>query len=163
MRRWHAVIDLILRMAHAYGALGLPLQAALVAGLAVVTTALGVAMVVWIPPDHFQSGSSGPPAWWRRHPLLLGIGLVVKNGLGAILALAGAVMALPLVPGPGLLFMLLGFSVLDFPGKRAVERRLLGVQSVLRSLNAIRAKFKRPPLLLDASSTGGDSPSPPLS
>jgi hypothetical protein len=149
------VIELILRVARAYGALGLPAKAGIVAGIALVTTALGIAMVVWIPPDHFQTGRAGPPAWWRRHPVLLGAGLLIKNGVGILLVVAGAVMALPLVPGPGLLFMLLGFSALDFPGKRTVQRRLLAAGTVLRSLNGIRARFKRPPLVLDAPASGG--------
>ena len=71
---------------------------------------------------------------------------------------ANPVMALPLVPGPGLLFMLLGFSVLDFPGKRAVERRLLAVGTVMRSLNGIRARFRRPPLVLDHPVEGAGDP-----
>ena len=108
-------------------------------------------MVVWIPPDYFRAGPAEAPAWWRRHPVLLWCGLVIKNTAGVLFVIAGAIMALPLVPGPGLLFMLLGFSVLDFPGKRAVERRLLAMPSVLRSLNAIRSRFKRPPLVLDPS------------
>jgi hypothetical protein len=155
------VIDLILKWAQAYGALGLAIQGVIVAGIALATTALGVAMVVWMPADYFLAGPSGPPAWWRRHPLLLGGGLLLKNSLGALFVIAGAVMALPLVPGPGLLFMLLGFSVLDFPGKRRVERRLLGVQTVLRSLNGIRARFNRPPLVLETQAPGSDTPSPP--
>jgi|ERR1700693_1110987 hypothetical protein len=157
------VIDLILRLAHAYGAFGLAAKAAIVAGIALLTTALGIGMVVWMPADYFQAGPAGPPAWWRRHRVLLGAGLLLKNSVGALFVVAGAVMALPLVPGPGLLFMLLGFSVLDFPGKRRVERRLLEVRSVLRSLNGIRARFKRPPLVLETPVAGSDSPSPPLS
>src|SRR3954471_7679390 len=108
------VIDLVLELAHAYGALGLAAKAAIVAGIAVVTTGLGISLVVWMPADYFQAGADTPPAWWGRHPVLLGGGLLVKNSLGALFVIAGAVMALPLVPGPGLLFMLLGFSVLDF-------------------------------------------------
>ncbi|MGZ6372087.1 MAG: hypothetical protein ACXWL8_01685 [Candidatus Limnocylindria bacterium] len=150
------MIEYILKVANAYGALGLALKAAIVVGIALVTTSLGIGMVVWIPPDHFQYGTPGPPAWWRRHALLLGAGLVIKNILGLIFLIAGAVMALPLVPGPGLLFMLLGFSLLDFPGKRTVERRLLAVGSVLRSLNGIRARFKRPPLILDSPAPRAD-------
>lgn len=150
------MIDLILRLSRAYGALGLPAKAGIVAGIALFTTALGIAMVVFIPADHFMPGRTSSPAWWRRHPLLLGAGLVVKNSVGILLVVAGAVMALPLVPGPGLLFVLLGFSALDFPGKRSVERRLLGVRSVLRSLNGIRARFNRPPLILETSG-GADS------
>ena len=155
-----AVIDLILKVAQAYGALGLAVKAAIVAGIALATTALGVAMVVWMPADYFLAGPAGPPAWWRRHPVLLGGGLLLKNSLGALFVIAGAVMALPLVPGPGLLFMLLGFSVLDFPGKRRVERRLLAVRSVLRSLNEIRARFKRPPLVLETPVADGEGPPP---
>ena len=143
------MIEFILRNARAYGSLNLMVQAAIVAGIAIVTTAVGVGMVVWIPPDHFQPGRAQPPAWWRRHPVLLAAGLLVRNTAGILLVIAGGVMALPLVPGPGLLFILLGFSVLDFPGKRKIERRLLQVPTVLRSLNAIRARFKRPPLVLE--------------
>jgi hypothetical protein len=154
VRRWRCLVDFILKLAHAYGSLGLAVQAAIVAGIALLTTALGVGMVVWIPPDHFQPVRAGPPAWWRRHALLLGAGLLVKNGLGLVFVVAGVVMALPLVPGPGLLFILLGFSVLDFPGKRNVERRLLGVPAVLRSLNGIRTRFRRPPLVLEVPDRG---------
>jgi len=61
----------------------------------------------------------------------------------------GFVMALPLVPGPGLVFMLLGLSLLDFPGKRNAERRILAVPAVIRFLNDVRARFGRAPLALD--------------
>ena len=142
------VLDLILRLARAYGSLGLAVKAALVAGFALLTTAIGVAMVVYIPPDYFKGGPADGTIWWRRHPVLHATGLLLKNAVGIVFVVVGAVMALPLVPGPGLLFMLLGFSVLDFPGKRSIELRLLGVPSVLRSLNGIRARFNRPPLIL---------------
>jgi hypothetical protein len=59
-------------------------------------------------------------------------------------------MALPLVPGPGLVFILLGLSLLDFPGKRSLERRLLSVPRVQRFLNEVRERFGRPPLIIDA-------------
>jgi hypothetical protein len=58
-------------------------------------------------------------------------------------------MALPLVPGPGLVFILIGLSLLDFPGKRSLERRLLAVPTVLRFLNEVRQRFRRPPLLIE--------------
>jgi len=148
------VLDLILRLAHAYGSLGLAMQAAAVAVFALLTTVFGVAMVVLIPRDHFIPRRSDAAVWWRSHPLLHGGGLVVKNTLGIFFIAAGALMALPLVPGPGLLFMLLGFSIIDFPGKRNVERRLLAVPTVLRSLNAIRARFNRPPLLVEEPRSG---------
>jgi len=137
-------------MARAYGALSLAVKAALVAVFAVLTTGIGIAMVVWIPADYFKEARANGTVWWRRHPVLYASGLVVKNVVGILFVIVGGIMALPLVPGPGLLFILLGFSALDFPGKRKIELRLLAVPSVLRSLNGIRAAFKRPPLVIEA-------------
>jgi hypothetical protein len=143
------VLEFFKRVAYGYGSLGLALQVGIVLALTVITTAFGIAMVVWIPPDHFQSGRPEPASWWRTQPLLRGSGLVLKNLVGAVFFVLGFVMALPLVPGPGLVFMLLGLSLLDFPGKKTAERRLLAVPSVIRFLNEVRARFGRPPLLVD--------------
>jgi hypothetical protein len=136
-------------VAQGYGALGFAVQAAIVVGLGVVTTAIGVAMVVWIPPDHFKSDRPQPASWWRSQPVLYGSVLVFKNAAGLVFLALGAVMALPLVPGPGLVFMLLGLSLLDFPGKRNLERRLLAIPAVIGFLNGVRARFGRSPLALD--------------
>jgi len=144
-------VDFLRRLAHSYGSLGFALQATIVAGLAVVTTAIGVGMVVWIPADHFQPGRPEPASWWRRQPVLRGGGLLIKNALGLLVGGLGIVMALPLVPGPGFVFILLGISLLDFPGKRNLERRLLGVPSVIRFLNEVRGRFGRAPLVLESS------------
>ena len=58
-------------------------------------------------------------------------------------------MLLPLVPGPGFLFILVGLGRVDFPGQRSLERRLLGLPRVLASLNRLRARFGRSPIRLD--------------
>ena len=142
-------MDFFKRVAYAYGSLGLVVQVSIVVGLTLITTGFGVAMVVWIPADHFKSGRPEPASWWRSQPLLRGSGMLLKNAVGAVFVVLGFVMALPLVPGPGLVFMLLGLSLLDFPGKRNAERRLLAVPSVIRFLNEVRARFGRPPLVLD--------------
>ena len=145
------MFELLKKVAYGYGSLRLVVQASIVVGLALITTAFGVAMVVWIPPDHFKAGRPEPSSWWRSRPLLRGGGLFLKNAVGAVLVMLGFVMALPLVPGPGLVFILLGLSLLDFPGKRNAERKLLAVPSVIRFLNEVRARFGRPPLLIDES------------
>jgi len=143
------VLDFFKRVAYGYGSLGLVVQASIVVGLALITTAFGIAMVVFIPPDHFKARREEPQSWWRSHPLLKGSGLVIKNAIGVVFFVLGFVMALPLVPGPGLVFMLLGLSLLDFPGKRNAERRILAVPTVIRFLNDVRARFGRAPLALD--------------
>jgi hypothetical protein len=142
-------MDFIRRMAHAYGALGWGVKAALVAVFALLTTAIGLGMVVFIPADHFVAGRPEPSSWWRKQPILREGGLALKNLLGGIFVLLGAIMALPLVPGPGLVFILLGLSLLDFAAKRSIERRLLGIPTVMSFLNGVRARFGKAPLIVD--------------
>jgi hypothetical protein len=43
--------------------------------------------------------------------------------------------------------MLVGLGLVDFPGKRALERRLLRLPRVLASVNKLRARFGKPPIL----------------
>jgi hypothetical protein len=140
---------LVTRVGRAYAALGLGLKLAIAVGGVLTTTAVGIAMVVWIPPDHFTDRRGQPDPKAQKRTFLRWTVLVVRNTFGAVLVVLGAVMALPLVPGPGLVFILVGFSLTDFPGKRRVERRLLGVPSVIRFINEVRSRFGRAPLLLD--------------
>lgn len=102
-------------------------------------------IITRIPADYFDTRV--PRHWMTdRHPLLRAIGLGVKNLAGVILLLAGLVMLF--TPGQGVLTVLIGISMLDFPGKRRLEARLVGQAAVLRTLNGIRARFDRPPLVL---------------
>jgi hypothetical protein len=59
------------------------------------------------------------------------------------------VLSLPGVPGQGVLTILLGVMLLDFPGKRGLELKLVSRPKVLNTINRIRHRFDRPPLLLD--------------
>jgi hypothetical protein len=63
-------------------------------------------------------------------------------------------MSLPGVPGQGVLTILLGVMLLDFPGKRNLETRLVRQPRVFRSINALRARFDKPPLILDEETEG---------
>ena len=48
----------------------------------------------------------------------------------------------------GVLFMLVGVGLVDFPGKRSLELRLLREPHVLSSVNKMRARFGKPPILV---------------
>jgi hypothetical protein len=115
------------------------------AALAIGSLALATAVVVGWPATRFKHDP--PPS--RNHVVVRALGLVGKNVLGAILVLLGLVMALPGIPGQGVLTMIIGLTLLDFPGKRGVERRLLKHRSVLGAINRLRARFGRPPLEMD--------------
>ena len=147
------VISFYQRLTQAYGSMSLAAKAVAVLVLAVVTSALGAMIVVWLPADHF-SRLPDPDTGWRRHRVLRWTVLVIKNLLGILVLPFGILMALPLVPGPGLVLILIGLSLLDFPGKRSLERRLLAVPAVLRFLNEVRQRFRRPPLLIDTYAKG---------
>ena len=73
----------------------------------------------------------------------------LKNLFGGLLVIVGVLLSLPGVPGQGVLTILTGLIISDFPGKRRLERRLVRVPVVLSTANQIRSRFKRPPLVVD--------------
>jgi hypothetical protein len=81
-----------------------------------------------------------------HHPVLRLIGLIAKNAVGIVFLLAG--FAMLFLPGQGILTMLIGISLVDFPGKRLLEAKIVGQATVLQALNAMRAKFDKPPLTI---------------
>jgi hypothetical protein len=70
-----------------------------------------------------------------------------KNLLGLVLAFAGAIMAIPGVPGQGVLTLLMGLLLLDLPGKRRMERCIFRRPRVLSEVNRLRRRFDREPLM----------------
>ncbi len=90
----------------------------------------------------------------ERHPFLRWSGIVVKNLLGLLLIIAGIIMAVPGVPGPGVLTILLGIMLMDFPGKRRLEHKLVSRPRVFAAINQLREKFGKPPLVLDEEEQG---------
>jgi hypothetical protein len=116
--------------------------------LAVVSLALAAAIVVAWEPDRFkQTDHSG--FWRHSHPLVRGMGLVGKNLMGIVLVLLGIIMALPGVPGQGILVMVIGLTLVDFPGKRRLELWFIRRPTLRKAINRLRARFHKPALELD--------------
>jgi hypothetical protein len=120
--------------------------------MSVVLCAGSLALVTFIaigwPVDHFRR--AGRRVFWaHRPPAIRILGLILKNLAGAILVVLGVIMALPGVPGQGALTALIGITLINFPGKTGLERRFIGRPTILRAVNRLRARFKRPPLELD--------------
>jgi hypothetical protein len=120
---------------------GLWLGIGISAALAVGSIALVIVVVINWPADHFKAHVPGVPVE-PAHP----VARVAKNAGGVVLILLGLVMALPGIPGQGILTMIVGLTMLDFPGKRGLERRLIGRPHILHALNRLRARFGRAPL-----------------
>lgn len=102
-------------------------------------------ILVRLPAQYFDERY--PRSWMKDHHLILRwTGLILKNVIGFVFFLAG--FAMLFLPGQGILTMLIGISLMDFPGKRRLERKLVGRPAVLKTINMMRAKFDRPPLTL---------------
>ena len=118
--------------------------------LSIVGFVASVIAIPWIlvrlPQDYFCDRR--PRTWLKdHHPVLRFIALALKNFVGWILLLGG--IAMLFLPGQGLLTILIGVSLMDFPGKRAIERQLVGRPLILDAINRIRQRFDRPPLLIE--------------
>jgi hypothetical protein len=121
---------------------------ALSVGAAIVSFAVVVAIVVGWPADRFKGEHDTRPGV-RPHIVLHVLAVVSRNVGGALLVILGLIMALPGVPGQGLLTALIGLSLLSFPGKRRLERRFIRMPALFRGVNKLRARFHRPPLEID--------------
>ena len=101
-----------------------------------------------LPADYFiNHGARGSTI---RHPILRGLWAVCRNAIGYCLIALGIVLSLPGVPGQGFLTILMGVMLVDFPGKYAVEHWLISRRIVLGSVNKLRAKLGRAPLILES-------------
>jgi hypothetical protein len=110
----------------------------------VATLAIAAAIVVRLPPTYFSEDPATHAARvgsWRspRH--------VARNALGVVLVAVGLVMSIPGIPGQGLLTVLIGSMLIDFPGRRRLEKALVRRPGILTAVNRIRARFGHPPLL----------------
>ena len=105
-------------------------------------------VVVKIPANYFSKDYSR--AFLSDcPPVIRYLGVVGKNLLGALLVALGIVLSVPGVPGQGILTILLGIMLLDFPGRRSLEYKLVSRPSVFKTINKLRHRFGKPALLLD--------------
>ena len=113
-----------------------------------VSIALVVLFLISLPPTYFRA-SHERSFMGGHHKAVRWIAIIAKNLVGAILVILGLVLSLPGFPGQGILTLLIGIMLLDFPGKRALEHKIISRPSLLRAINRLRQRFSRPPLVLD--------------
>ena len=91
-----------------------------------------------IPVNYFKPNE-------REHKVdLLKPRNILRNFIGLIVLLAGVAMLV--LPGQGILCILLGLTIMNFPGKYTLERWIVTRKGVLESLNWLREKGGNPPL-----------------
>ena len=102
--------------------------------------------MIKIPADYFSS-TYVRKINTENHFSVRWTAFIVKNVVGFLLVIAGVVMIF--TPGPGVPTILLGLIMMDVPGKRPLEARLIRRPMVLSAVNELRAKYNKPPLIMD--------------
>jgi hypothetical protein len=103
-------------------------------------------LVAKIPEDYFVPKKRQPTNWKNQHPVVRLLILMGKNLVGYSLILAGLLMLF--LPGQGILTLVTGLLLIDYPGKFRIERRIVRTPAILNGLNWLRAKAKKPPLVV---------------
>jgi hypothetical protein len=118
----------------------------------IVMLAATAAAIPWavkrLPVDYFMR----PPP---RHSLGM---MIVRNVLGAALVLLGVLMLV--LPGQGILTILVGLMLVDLPIKHRVLVKLLCRPTVARGLDLLRRKLGRPPFILPGRQTSPSRKAP---
>ena len=121
-------------------------------GIFVVSVALSfgsiVVVLVKIPANYFSTHYRQdflPDSSW----IVRWGAVIAKNLFGVFLILLGIVLSLPGIPGQGILTILLGIIMLDVPGKRPLEAKIIQRPAVLAAANKLRLRWGKPPLILD--------------
>jgi len=116
------------------------------AGMLLISAMLIPVLIVRLPADFYSENNHRRRLFGSR-PLIRILFLTLKNLLGGVLLIAG--IAMLVLPGQGILTILAALALLDFPGKRALELRILQRPSVLKSINWLRLRAGREPLLFE--------------
>lgn len=116
-------------------------------GSFLINLAIVSVILVKLPADHFKKNRK-TKFWAGPRPALNAAKVIGKNIAGVLLVGLGIVLSLPGIPGQGLLTILLGIMLLDFPGRERLEQKLLSKPAIVNTINRLRGRFDKPPLEL---------------
>lgn len=116
------------------------------------TTALTVVALVRLPPDALKESLPD-----RARTLPRKLARIGRNLIGWVLIASGIVLAVPGIPGQGLLTILVGLLLVDVPGRRRLLLRLLRRPGLRRGIDRLRERFGKPPMEWDDLSEEGRS------
>ena len=95
-------------------------------------------LVVRIPVDYFAETKRQTSLWEEQHIVVRWIIRLFKNLFGVVFVLLG--LAMLVLPGQGLMTLLIGVLLLNFPGKYRVERWLIQRPSIFRAVAWLRRR-----------------------
>ena len=110
-----------------------------------VTLAASALLIPWLvarlPADYF-SREEHPTPFGNAHPVLRIALIVLKNLFGLVLVALGVLMLI--LPGQGVLTIVAGIALIDFPGRHRVVQWIVARDPVMNALNWVRRRAKQP-------------------
>ena len=91
-----------------------------------------------IPHDYFLNDKRDTSQYKNKNLFLWVIAITFKNLIGYCLILGGILMLV--LPGQGLLTILVGLMLSDYPGKFKLEKRIIKTRLILKTINWYRSK-----------------------
>ena len=101
-------------------------------------------ILIQIPSDYFSHEKRQKHQWGSYPPIIRLVLLLIKNILGVIFIISGVIMLL--IPGQGILTIVIGIILIDFPYKYKIERWIISHPAILKSINQLRTKAKQSPI-----------------
>ena len=99
-------------------------------------------LITRMPTNYFAQKHRRALDSWNDYPTLRIAMLVAKCALGFALLLMGVIMLV--APGQGLLTIVVGLMLLEFPGKFRIQKWIVTRRQVWRSMNWLRKRAGRP-------------------
>tara|TARA_X000001036_G_scaffold309888_1_gene288627 strand:- start:13862 stop:14287 length:426 start_codon:yes stop_codon:yes gene_type:complete len=99
-------------------------------------------LVALIPSDYFINRNSSK--FKIAYPSLWLVSTIIKNILGYTLIIGGILMLF--LPGQGMFTIFVGLLLSNYPGKFYLERKLIAMPKIYKTVNWLRKKSNQPPL-----------------
>lgn len=106
-------------------------------------TTIAVTLFILALPVQFPLNQKTEPSR-HAHPVIYWSKKILKNIFGILFIIIGVIMFV--TPGQGLLTLLIGIMLVDFPGKYKLETKIITQPKVLSLINQVRIRFKKLPL-----------------
>lgn len=124
-----------------------PLYLELIGLVSILTFIGSLVAIPWIisllPANYFIRHRQVVAKRHELHPVIARITFVSRNIVGFGFFLAGVAMLV--LPGQGIIAMVIGISFMDFPKKQQLVDRMVRHPRVVKLLNWVRQKVKKPP------------------
>ena len=101
-------------------------------------------LVCMIPSDYFIKKEQSK--FKSNYPVAWIISSIIKNIFGYVLIFGGILMLV--LPGQGLITIFIGLMLSSYPGKYKIEKKIISLPRIFKTINWLRKKSDEPPLNL---------------